>query len=228
MARLLKLAYQLQLHRLGSWSLHRWGVTLALGAAAFLILQWLVRGRPPVPWWHWLLPAALIAATIGLILLQRWATARHYVRFTPEPAAAAPAPLALDPRDKVQVRATGRFQVEGRSGEFANLLSYWRTFASREHAIMAISHGSRFLLIGFTPEDQVGMWYIFFMPQAVRTVTAGRLTFGADEGPALCVRYVRSEANADSKKPPRQVDETVYLTFEDDATRRRVWGDLLL
>jgi hypothetical protein len=39
---------------------------------------------------------------------------------------------------------------------------------------------------------------------------------------------LRERSGADSKKPPRQVDETAYLAFEDEAARRRVWADLLV
>ena len=35
-ARILKLAYQLRLHRVGGWALDRWAVTLAWGASVFI------------------------------------------------------------------------------------------------------------------------------------------------------------------------------------------------
>jgi len=129
--------------------------------------------------------------------------------------------------DKVQMRATGHFAVDGKAYDFADLLAYWRTFASREHAVMAIVHESRCLLVGTLPDELIGMWYIFIAPGAVREVTAGRLAFGAETGPALRVRYMRKEPAPDEKKPPRFVEETAYLRFEDDAARRRVWADLL-
>jgi hypothetical protein len=149
------------------------------------------------------------------------------VKFTPEPDAQPPAPAALLPDDKVQVRATGRFTVNGQAHDFADLLAYWRTFASREHAVMAIQHDNRWLLLGAMPEELVGMWYIFFAPEAVRDLTPGRLAFASEAGPALRVRYWRTEPSADEKKPPRLVEETAYLRFEDDEARRSVWADLL-
>ena len=227
MARLSKLSYQLRTHYLGGWSLQRWATTLAFGAAALLTLQWVFRGRPPTPWWHWLAPAAVVLGSLALSALGRWSASKDYVKFDTEPSATLPAPVALSPSDKVSVRATGHFAVEGRAQDFADLQGYWRTFASREHTVMAVAPDSRFLVLGKLPEDLIGMWYIFFMPEAIRDVTPGQLTFGVDAGPALRVRYTRIEPNVNEKKRPRVIAETAYLKFADEEARNRVWGDLL-
>ncbi len=228
MARLSKLSYQLRTYYLGGWSLQRWAMTLALGLAALLALQWVLRGQPPTPWWHWLLPAALVLGAVTLWTLGRWSASGFYVKFDAEPDAALPAPVALSPNDKVVMRATGHFAVEDRAQDFADLQSYWRTFALREHTVMAAAPDSRFLVLGQFPEELIGMWYIFFTPEAIREVTPGRLTFGADAGPALRVRYTRTEPNANAKKPPRVIAETAYLKFADEDARNQVWGDLLV
>ena len=39
-ARILGLAYQLRLHRVGGWALDRWAVTLAWGASALILTRW--------------------------------------------------------------------------------------------------------------------------------------------------------------------------------------------
>jgi hypothetical protein len=226
-ARLYKLSYQLRTHYLAGWSLQRWGITLALGTTILLVFQWFFRGRPPTPWWHWLLPAGLGFGAAALWTLGKWATSHSYVQFVAEPNSTAPAPAALDPSDKVAVRATGHFAVEGQFQDFADLQAYWRTFASREHTVMAVAPRGRFLGLGRLPEELIGMWYLFIMPDAIHNVTPGRLTFGADEGPALRVRYTRTEPNANEKKPPRVIAETAYLKFADESERSQVWGDLL-
>jgi hypothetical protein len=118
----------------------------------------------------------------------------------------------LRPGDKVQMRATGRFAVNGQAHDFADLLAYWRTFASREHAVMAIQHDSHWLLLGTMPEELVGMWYIFFAPEAVRNLTPGRLTFG-QTGPALRAAYTPAPGE---KKPPAPWTRR-RTRFEDDA-----------
>ena len=133
----------------------------------------------------------------------------------------------MAPADKVSVRATGRFQVEGKTQFHADLLAYWRTFASREHAMMAIAHQERFLLLGATPAENVGMWYIFVRAETVEEVTPGQLAFGSRHGPALRVAYRFTPPAGDRRRQPRSSRETVYLAFEDEPVRQRVWADLL-
>ena len=123
--------------------------------------------------------------------------------------------------------ATGRFEVEGKTAFFAGLLAYWRTFTSREHAVMAIVHSTRFLLLARRPDEQVGMWYMFLPPETIAEMAPGQLAFGAASGPALRIIYRYVPATWQGKKPPRSFDETVYLAFEDEEARLRVWADLL-
>jgi hypothetical protein len=238
-ARILRLAYQLRIHCLGEWALDRWFVAVTLGGAAAILGLWLLRGSPAVGSGRWLALALLILAGVGLLGLGQWAARRGYVVFTPQaetfPPATWPAGRPLDPRDKVLLRATGRFEVGGKSAFFADLLAYWRTFASREHAVMAFAHTSRFLGVGNRPERDVGMWYIFFRPEAVESITPGRLIFGAAKRQALCVRY-RSAPAAGGGSPQRlprllrfraqPAVATVYLAFDDGNAFRQVWADL--
>ncbi len=141
-----------------------------------------------------------------------------------------PSPRALDPNGKVPVRATGRFGVAGKSHVWADLPAYWRTFATREHAVLAFVHASRWLLLGQALEAEVGMWYIFFKPEDVEAVTPGLLTFGKRTRPALRVVY-RGEPPAQPGWRPRaaaqEARETLYLAFEDEAGRGLVWEDLI-
>jgi hypothetical protein len=170
-----------------------------------------------------------LAGTV-LLILRGWAQSRSYVVFTPQPGLIAPDAAALPPSDKVPVRATGRFEVEGRPGFFADLMAYWRTFASREHAVMAIAHESRFLSVGSRPAQDLGMWYAFFRPETVDAVTAGSLAFGSRAGPALRVAYRHAPAPSDDgqrraqSKPVRTV---LYLACEDEEARGRIWADLM-
>ena len=226
-ARLLRLAYELRHHRFSGWALDRWGATLALGGALFLLVQWLLRARPAVAPWHW--PVLVLLALVGggLVLLRTWGRRRSYVVFRAQPDLPLPAPRRLTPADKVPLHATGHFEVEARPGFFAGLLAYWRTFASGEHAVMAIQHPSRFLWLGSVPAEEIGMWYIFFRDDAVLELTPGRVTFGAVNGPALRLVYHRIPQDRDKKRAPKPIREIVYLMFEDEAMRERVWADVL-
>lgn len=227
MAHLLKLAYQLHSHEFGGWRLDRWGVTLAWGAALVIVAQWLWRGRPDLPAWHWLVLALLVLGGLALLILRGSAAHRRYVVFVPQTGRAAPAAQPLAPDDKLSVRATGCFEVQTKVRVLADLPAYWRTYASREHAVLAIQNMGRFLGLGATPEENVGMWYIFIRPEAVLGVTAGQLTYGARTGPGLSVAYRYTRLAVEGKPPPKPVTEAVYLAFADEAARDAVWADLL-
>ncbi len=227
MAQLLNLAYQIRSHRFGAWALDRWAITIAWGVAAVVALQWVARGRPVLPLWHWLVLALLVLAGAGLMALHAWAARRDYVVFVPETGQPIPESCALAPDDKVAVWATGRFAVEKRAAFFANLQAFWRTFATGEHAIMAIRRRSRFLLLGQVPQEQLGMWYIFIPAETLDDVTPGSLAFGAVSGPALRLHYRRTPTDEDAKKGTKPIRETVILMFENEPARTHVWADLV-
>jgi hypothetical protein len=228
-ARILEFAYRLRYHRMADWALDRWVVTVTWGAGVVILLLWLMRGRPPASFGHWAVLALLVGTGLALLLLRAAAGRRSYGIFTPQPDGVPPPAAALRPSDKEAVRATGMFDVEGRSGFFAGLTAYWRTFASREHAVMAIAHESRFLGVGSRPAEDVGMWYAFFRPEAVDAVTPGRLAFGGRVSPGLRIHYRRTPPSGDGKRRahPKPVHAVLYLACDDEETRARIWADLL-
>jgi len=225
-ARLLTLAYQLRQHRVGGWTLDRWAVTLTWGAGVLIGTQWVLRGRPNLPAWHWAVLALLLSAGAGMLVLRGWAARRLYSAFSRQPGLEAPASAPMPPEDKIAVRATGTFEVQGRFGLFAGLEAYWRTYASREHTVLAIQHQTRFLL-GRSRAEDVGMWYMFIPAAAITEVAPGRLHSGSELAPALRVDYRRQPPALGGKRPPRESNETVYLAFTDDAAREQVWADLV-
>lgn len=227
MARVLKLAYQLRSHRFGGWTLDRWGVTLAWGTALVIVLQWLWRGRPVLPGWHWLVLALLVLGGLALLILRDWAARSRYVVFVPQSGRAAHAGRPRAPEEKLPVRATGRFAVQTKTQFLANLQAYWRTYASREHAVLAIEVTSRFLGLGRTPDEDLGMWYIFLRPEVIQGISAGELTYGVKSAPALRITYRSTPPAIEGKRPPKPTTEMAYLAFEDEAGRDAVWADLL-
>jgi hypothetical protein len=225
MARLYKLAYQLQVHKFADTQLDVLLRNVGIVAAIIIVLQWLVRGRPALPVWHWLVLVLIVLGVVGLIVLRGAAARAGYVRFTHQPALAAPASLTLAPDDKEAAFASGRFEVEGKEGRHANLIAYWRTFGSREHAVMAIQHPSRFAL-GSLPSDRIGMWYAFFKPEDIEEIAAGTVAFGGVLRPGLKIVYRRPPPQ-DGKRPKQPVREVLHLAFEAEPARDRVWADLL-
>ena len=109
------------------------------------------------------------------------------------------------------------FEVEGKERLFADLLAYWRSFGSREHAVMAIVHRSRFLLLGSVAERTLGMWYVFFTPAMIEAITPGTAAFGAATRPALRVayRFTPPAAGRKAARPPSPA--SVYLSFADES-----------
>jgi hypothetical protein len=225
-AQIFKLAYQLRLHRVGGWALDRWAVTAAWGASAFILAQWVWRGQPNLPAWHWLILALLLLDGAGMLALRGWAARRSYVIFLPQRDLPDPDPTPLIQEDKVPVRATGWFEVEGRERQFVDLTAYWRTYASREHAVLAIQQPTRFLLGHSRPED-AGMWYAFIPPAAITEITPGALRYGRQINPGLRVVYRRQPPVPEGKHPSKAISAMLYLAFEDDAARVRVWADLV-
>ncbi len=225
-----RIAYRLRYYRLGEWALDRWGVTFSWGAAALILLAWAFHGRPAMSPWHWAILTLLILIGLALLGLCGWGATRSYVAFTREAGLASPAAQALDPTDKILIHATGRFEVAGKAHFFADRLAYWRTFATREHAVMAIVHDTRFL-VGRMPEADLGMWYIFFKPADIQQITPGQVTFGRVRRPGLRVTYRHlPETPGDKKRrsrPRRPIDVATHLAFESDADRSLIWADLL-
>ncbi len=210
-SRWLKLAYQLHRHELNGWPLDRW-----LGALFVLVALASVLGRWPDKW--------LVASVAGVFLasfiaFEVWARRAAYVTFvaqkpTVRDSQSEHAPLL--PQDKVEVRATGRFEVEGRSQFFVELQAFFRTFATREHAVIAFVPRSRFLWLGQWPEHERGLWYIFFLPRQVVSLEPGVLAFGGRERLALRVTYQQDKRL-----------EAAYLSFDNETDRYRVWEDIL-
>ncbi len=230
MSRLLRIAYQLRYHSFAGWALDRWLATLLVVAA---LLVWLA-GRQRTEWPDWSLAGLLLLAGAAVLALRRWAAGRMYVVFLPDAGSPVPGGQALDPAQKIALRASGEFEVEGKQRFFADLFAYWRTFATREHAVMAIRPRSRYLLLGRAAAEDLGMWYIFIQPPMLTAVSAGELAWGGRCRPALEVRYRLPSAGRQAawrrllgRPAPDGERRLLYLAFNDQPARLRVWADLL-
>lgn len=232
-ALLFKTSYVLNRYQAFGAPLQRWVVVLLLLAALLLALGLLPGG----------VAAALAAMLLALALLAsaRLARRSQYVQFRPDSLAPQPAPdeAPFSPAEKLVLRATGLFEVEGKAQRFTELPAYYRSFSTREHAIMAVVAPSRLLggLASWQAEE-IGMWYIFVKSNELREVQPGTLRFGRSRRPALrlLVEQVLPDKNAvldawglqwgkdKSKLATRQ--QTIYLSFDGEVERARVMGDL--
>ncbi len=176
-----------------------------------------------------ILPGGL-ALSLGFLLLtftivfsQWWARRRFYIHFVAEGQISDPGEQQpLWPEDKLLLFATGRFEVEGRRDRFTNLMAYYRTFETREHVVMARITPTRYLRLGRTPVDVLGMWYLFITPDYLNQVVAGNMYYGTEPQPALKLNFTR--LNDKGKRIPM----VAYLSFASEADRLRVYADLLL
>ena len=213
--RYLRLLHNLSSHVWWDVTLNAWLIVLLLFIA--------------LPAFFGVIPGGVTIAGVmlGLILVllfsQWWAKRRYYVAFRPlafADEAVSSLPL-LSPKDKVLLRATGFFVVEGDNKRLTDLVAYYRTFETREHAIMARKTPGRFLGLGRSMPDIRGMWYIFISPESLQKVTVGNLYFGPTPQPALRLDYKRFNNKGAAK------NAVAFLSFETEHSLRLVFNDLL-
>ena len=139
-----------------------------------------------------------------------------YIIFHQGKEEATPDFTPLVPDEKVLLRATGHFEVSGMRRYFVEIIAAFSTLETREHVVMGWIPPSRFLLLASWPKAEVGMWYIFFKPEAIREIAVGEVHFGLRARPAIRINYRRDKGG----------EETLYLSFDDTLQRRRVLEDL--
>jgi hypothetical protein len=213
------LAYQLSRQQLVGVPLIRWLYGLLLVGA--LLLPFFA---PASGWWGSagvLLPAALLWSW------QRLTRAQDYIRFTPEPhAAASITPRPLAPVDKLPVYVTGTLSVERKVRHFAALPGFYRTFATREHALLCQVRPRRLGGVASWPEEEEGLWYAFFYARQVRALQRGTILFDRTPFGGFMLEY-EPDMPLDGKSKRRQ-RITLYLAFPHAADCEAALADLLV
>ncbi len=167
---------------------------------------------------------------LAISLWRRQLQNADFVRFEEESlpathAQAAP-PTVLQPADKIPVHVTGQFAVESREARFTWISGFYRTFATREHALLCQIQDKRVLGLARLDDEKIGMWYIFFHPEDIIELRLGKVFFGSTPSPAIAAtRRVEGKAK---KRFGREkiVHETFFMAFKDESTRHQVWMDL--
>ena len=206
---ILKVSYRLSRLRLWGQPLNRWLIFLSLLGLPAVAVN-LVESGPVAD-------AVVILASLGLMLVLLWAgrTGHLIFRRAENPSLTRDGPQ-LAPEEKVPVRASGHFEVSGMRRYFIEAQAYFETVETREHIIIAwIPHHS-FLGLAASPYQEVGLWYVFFMPATIKEIEVGRVHFGLRPRPALKVVY-QSESGS---------RETVYLSFDHHEQQEAVLADL--
>jgi len=205
--------YALSRQRLGAAALLHWLVAGGL----LLALLW-GAGSLPGGWW---VALGLSAAALSLLVLHAAARRRRFLRFQPQALAAPPPPARLPVHNKLPLYVTGELSVEGRFRTFTHLPGFYRTFATREHALICQVRPGRLLPVGAPPDDEAGLWYAFFRPEQITRLTSGVVSDRGREMSALAITFI----GPDKRQRPHSV--TLHLCFPNPADRQTVLADLL-
>ena len=158
--------------------------------------------------------ALIIVLCLVLVLVTLLAKRQGFIVFRRQGETSSPGVARLAPDEKVAIRATGLFEVRGERRYFVEVTADFATMETREHIVMARMLDVRFL-VG-SPRDDIGWWYIFFMPHMIREIEVGKVHFGLRSRPAIKLGYNTEEGKV----------EPVYLSFADPLPMQRVWEDL--
>ena len=206
---ILKINYRLNRLRLGGQPLNRWLFFLSLLGILAVAVD-LVESGPVTD-------AVVILACLSLMLALLWAGRRRYLIFrrAENPSLTTDGPQ-LAPEEKVPVRASGHFEVSGMRRYFVEAQAYFETVDTREHIIIAWTPRWSLLGLADSPREEVGLWYVFFMPATIKEIEVGEVHFGPQPRPALKVVY----------QPESGSRETIYLSFDHPEQREVVLADL--
>jgi hypothetical protein len=209
----LQQTYRLRRHLWGDWPLANWlGLLILMGGLAAAMTG-------GMGLWLALLLGMLF---LGYVFLLAWTRRRGYIEFKtdsfPGQLLEQAKPVSsLRAEEWVPVRASGWFTVEGKSQYYVELEADFETVETREHIVLGRVRPSRLLWLGRWPAYELGWWYIFFQPATIKAIGLGQFHFGRRPRLALQVAYA----------PDEETLQTIYLTFDDGSTLRRVWDDLL-
>ncbi len=173
--------------------------------------------------WHWWITALWLVILAAILIMIAYWRHRDFVNFTAAPLPQLP-PQPLTLKQKIPVFVTGRFNVENKWQRYTWLPGFYRTFATRERALLCRVQNQSFLRISHWSEAEIGLWYIFFMPDQVQQVRWGRLAFGKTTRPALAITY---RANLPKSKRIDDVrEENIYLAVQTAEDGYKILADL--
>lgn len=201
------------------------------GTTLFRYLLW-IPVLLAIVWFSGLLPLRWVGGTVfillalALVIVLRRSRSRDFVHFheLPRPDVT---PQPMDAQDKVPVHATGFFEVEGKQQRHTWLPGYYRTFATREHALLCLVQERQFMRISRRLADETGMWYVFFRGNVIQSVRWGELHFGNQPRQAIAVDYQVTVPPKNRFQRERTITETIYMAVQDQEHGLRILADLL-
>lgn len=193
------------------------------------VLRWLYMLLMVIPLFATLLlpmPWPFLAALAPLLLIVLWVwewteRQRSYVRFMPMPAPLV-MPHPLSPNAKLPVYVSGLLAVGNKVRLFAGLPGFYRTFATREHALLCqVRHLGR---LAAWPEEETGLWYAFFAAGHVQSLRTGAIAFDRASLPGFALDYIPPQPLGGKKKQRQRL--TLYVAFAQPEDFQAALADL--
>jgi len=215
---------------------------LALATLLYNVSHYQLAGAPLLNWVRWTLLLVAILWATGWLPGRWWVTGlcacllmalfallhhlrrRDFVAFHPLPWP-SPQPKPLNVAQKIPLHATGLFSVETKAQRYTWLPGFYRTFATREHALLCQVADRKFLAVNRWPETEVGLWYVFFVPDDVQAIRWGELRFGKTVRPAVAITY-QLALKTGKKRIDQPRTETLYLAVQQVADGYTLLADL--
>jgi hypothetical protein len=123
---------------------------------------------------------------------------------------------------------SGLLSVDTKVRRFAALPGFYRTFATREHALLCQARRRRFLGLATWPEDEEGLWYAFFYARQVRRLQTGQIAFDGAQFQGVMLEY-QPDKPLDGKawrRGPQHI--TLYIAFPQGADYQAALADLMV
>lgn len=209
--------YGLTRAQLLGMALVRWLYLLLIGLAG----GWLLLALPG----GWPISLGWLAVAGVLWGLTRRAQSQHFTRFRAAPMT-PPTPVRMPLADKHPLYITGALSVEAKVRGFTALPGFYRSFATREHALIGRVLARHVAGFATWPEDEIGLWYAFFTPPQIIAVAPGQQQVGRQWLPALAITYRPASSPTARRRTPRTA--TLYLAFPNPDDHAAVLADLLV
>lgn len=150
-----------------------------------------------------------------------------FVHFEPQ-TLAVPAPTPLQVEDKVAVYVTGECSVEGKRSRFSCLPGFYRTFATREHALLCQVKERRILGIASWRSAEIGLWYVFFRPETISRIQTVTLHYGRHALPTVAIEHLAAIKFNKMGEPEKTEQQTIYISAFDAEEIKVILADLLV
>ncbi|MCL4827444.1 MAG: hypothetical protein KJZ95_08760 [Caldilinea sp.] len=174
----------------------------------------------------WVGGAFWLIVALALFLWVRSARRHAFTQFVPTSLSPKPSAQTLPPAQKRPLYVTGELSVEQKVRTFTALPGFYRTFATREHALLCRVRERRIWGFAAWPEEEVGLWYAFFTPQQIESIQPGEVKVGRQPLAGLSITYRTTSHSSTQRRQPTLV--TLYLGFVSEEDRSAVLADLLV